>query len=77
MKKKILFSYYSMDMGGSTTSLLSLMNSLNPEKYEVYLIMYRNTGNMISYIPKHVTILEPAVKEKSIYQNIKKYAKFC
>lgn len=75
MKKKILFSYYSMDMGGSTTSLLSLMNSLNPEKYEVYLIMYRNTGNMISYIPKHVTILEPAVKEKSIYQNIKKICK--
>lgn len=72
MRKKILFSYYSMDIGGSTTSLLSLMNNLNPEKYDMYLILYRNTGALLPYIPKHVTVLKPAVKEKNVWQNIKK-----
>lgn len=65
-EKKILFAYYSMIIGGSTTSLLSLINAIDKNKYDVYLILYRNNGELLNYIPTNVTLLEPAASKKFI-----------
>lgn len=73
MKKKILVTYYSMVIGGSTTSLLSLLNCIDKSKYEVDLQLYRHDGPLFQYIPQGVNILPPACKEVGKAQ---KYAKF-
>ena len=49
-----------MIIGGSTTSLLSLLSSLDPEKYEIDLQLYRNEGPLLDIIPRHVNLLPEA-----------------
>ncbi len=60
MKKRILIIYYEMMLGGSTTSLLSFMNCINTEKYDVELQLYRNTGDLYDLIPEHIKVLPQA-----------------
>lgn len=60
MKKSILFVYPEMLVGGSTTSLLSLLNELDDRKYEIDLLLYRNIGPLIDDIPHNVTLLPQA-----------------
>ena len=62
MKKKILFVYDSMMTGGTSTALLSLFNSIDFEKYEINLLLYTNTGDLINEVPDFVNILQPAYK---------------
>ena len=63
MKKKILFTYYEMFVGGSTTSLLSILQNFDYDKYDVDLQLYRNRGPLLSYIPKEVNLLPQACVE--------------
>ena len=45
MKKKILFIIWSYTFGGGAESLLtSIVNHLNPEKYEISVIEYHHEG---------------------------------
>lgn len=72
MKKKILFVYYEMTIGGSTTSLLSLLNELDFEKYDVDLLLYQNEGELLPLIPEKVNLLEQAsVPQSKIKKMIK------
>ena len=63
MKKKILFVYDSMMIGGTTTALLSLINTIDRSKYEISLLLYVNTGAMMGEIPEYVKLLPSAYKE--------------
>ena len=60
MKKKILFVYDEMLIGGSTTSLLSILNSIDYDRFEVDLNLYYNKGALFDQIPKQVNILPQA-----------------
>jgi glycosyltransferase involved in cell wall biosynthesis len=60
MKKRILFVYDEMIIGGSTTSLLSIFNSIDYERYEVDLLLYNNVGALFDQIPKQINILPQA-----------------
>ena len=60
MKKRILFVYPEMLMGGSTTNLISILRLLDREKYELYLQLYHNRGPMLGLIPSDVHILPEA-----------------
>ncbi|WP_431029551.1 glycosyltransferase [Lysinibacillus sp. LZ02] len=76
MKKKLLFVYPELMLGGSTTSLISLLNSINPNRYEIDLIMYKNRGEYFNDLPVYVNILE----EASIYSTdslLNKFKKSC
>lgn len=66
MKKKILFIYDSMMIGGTSTALLSLINTIDCSKYEVSLLLYTNTGALMGEIPEFVRVLNPAYKESRI-----------
>lgn len=66
-KRKVLFVYQEMMIGGSTTSLLSILNMLNYDKYDVDLLLERNTGDLFDKIPSSVQVLKPARR----YQNKK------
>lgn len=61
MKKSILFVYPTMMLGGSTTSLLSLLQNFDYEKYRVDLLLYKAEGSFINYIPEQVNILPAAL----------------
>lgn len=62
MKRKILFVYDSMMIGGTTTALLSLMQAIDRTTYDISLLLYSRTGELYSEIPDYVHILEPAYK---------------
>lgn len=61
MKKRVLFVYSTMMLGGSTTSLLSLLQNFDYEKYQVDLLLYKAEGPFIGYIPEQVNILPTAL----------------
>ena len=65
MKKKILFVYDSMLTGGTTTALLSLINTIDRSKYDISLLLYTNTGALMGEIPEFVKILEPAYNKSA------------
>lgn len=64
MKKKILFVYHHMIIGGSTTSLLSILKAIDYDKYDVDLLLYRNDGELVKYIPEKVNLLPQAFIER-------------
>lgn len=71
--KRIIFAYPAMMLGGSTTSLLSILYNLDYEKYSVDLLLDRNTGEWLSDIPKEVHLLKPSylypdAKQRIIHQ---------
>jgi len=76
MKKKILFVYPSMIIGGSTTALLSLLNCLDPDKYEIDLQLFRNEGPLLDVIPEHVNLLPEAQLHKGAKGRAVKLCKF-
>jgi glycosyltransferase involved in cell wall biosynthesis len=62
MKQKLLFVYSEMMTGGSTTSLLNLLNTIDYSKYEVDLQLFRNRGPFLKDIPEKVNLLPEAAK---------------
>lgn len=61
-QKHILFAYPAMMIGGSTTSMLSILNRLDYSKYEVDLLLNSHTGELLDMIPAQVNLLPPALK---------------
>lgn len=57
MKKTVLFVYPQMMMGGSTTSLLSVLNNLNYSEYDVDLLLLYEGGPLFDRVPHKVNIL--------------------
>lgn len=72
-KEKILIIYEDFSAGGSTTSLLALLNAWDYDRYSVDLLPYRLTEaakkRLESQLPKQVNILENAVKHGNSTQN--------
>lgn len=60
MKKRILIAYQSMNIGGSTTSLLGLLDALDYSQVSVDLQLYNNVGPYMEMIPQQINILPPA-----------------
>ncbi len=56
--KKILIVYSKMVVGGSTTSLLSLLNTIDYKNYQVDLLLYDNTGVLQGDIDSRVNLLD-------------------
>ena len=60
MKKKLLFSAYTLDVGGIETALISLLDSLDYSKYEVTLVLEKRQGIFLDNLNKNVTLIEYA-----------------
>lgn len=58
--RNVLIAYPSMGIGGSTTSLLGLLQSLDYSKVNVDLQLYENQGVLLQYLPKEVHLLPQA-----------------
>lgn len=57
MKKKILFVIDSLECGGAEKSLVSLLNLIDYDKYDVDLQLYNPNGMFKNLVPKEVNIL--------------------
>lgn len=58
MKKKLLFTAYSLEIGGIEKALINLLNRLDYEKYDVTLILEKKEGTFLDMVPKEVKVLE-------------------
>ena len=57
MKKNIIFCAYNLDVGGIETALVSLLNNLDYQKYNIYLFLVKKEGIFLDRIPKQVKII--------------------
>ena len=75
MKKRVLVVYPEMMVGGSTTALLSFLNCIDKEKYEIDLQLYKNIGPLLNDIPEGINLLPEAFmyngKLGSLFKKIK------
>lgn len=67
MKKRILISMYSMNIGGAERSLIGLLENFDYEKYDVDLFLYRHEGEFMEYISKKVNLL-PAIDKYTTFE---------
>ena len=57
MKKNILFAVRNMNIGGVEKSLISLLNSLNPNDYDIDVLVLENHGGFLEDIPSWVRVI--------------------
>ncbi len=53
-KIKVLFRHRSMEMGGVEKVILSMLNNLNPEKFDITVCLNLNQGELRDEFPSHV-----------------------
>lgn len=53
-KIKILFRHRSMEMGGVEKVMLSVLNNLDQDKFEMTVLLNLNQGELRNEFPKHV-----------------------
>ncbi len=63
--KKLLFTAYSLDVGGIETALVNLLQRLDYKKYEVTLILEKKEGIFLDQIPKEVQVMEYKISNHS------------
>lgn len=56
--KKILFSAYSLDIGGIETALVTLINELAKKDYDITLVLEKKQGIFLNEIDKNIKIIE-------------------
>lgn len=57
MKPRIFISIHYMHLGGAETSLIGLLQALDPNKVDVDLFVYSHEGEMMQLIPSYVNLL--------------------
>lgn len=53
-KIQVLFRHRSMEMGGVEKVILSMLNNLNPDKFDITVCLNLNQGELKDEFPKHV-----------------------
>ena len=56
--KKLIFFAKHMEIGGLEKSLLNLLNSLDPEKYTVELVLEEQHGPLLEQLGDHISVKE-------------------
>ena len=56
--KKLIFFAKHMEIGGLEKSLLNLLNSLDPEKYSVELVLEERHGPLLEQLGDHISVKE-------------------
>ena len=69
-KIKLLFRHRSMEMGGVEKVMLSIVNNLNPEKFEITVCLNLNQGELRNEFPPHIRKLYLAEGKED-------FSKFC
>ncbi|SDN22217.1 glycosyltransferase [Alkalicoccus daliensis] len=70
MKKKLLFVIDSLACAGAEKSLVTLLNLINYEKYEVDLQLFNYGGELEELVPKQVNLLPPLQYMDHVKKNL-------
>lgn len=73
--KKIVFVIPTMRMGGAEQSLVSLLNSIDLDKYQVDLLLFERKGELLEKVPNKVTIREVDVVTRAMILEFRYYFK--
>lgn len=65
-KTKLLFVIQALGAGGAEKALISLLNYIDYDKYEVDLQLFFKTGVNLKFVPKEVNILPPLIGDKVV-----------
>ena len=57
MKPRIFIAIHYLHLGGAETSLIGLLQALDPQKVDVDLFVYTHEGEMMQLIPSYVNLL--------------------
>ena len=68
MKPRIFIAIHYMHLGGAETSLIGLLQALDPQKVDVDLFVYSHEGDMMKLIPSYVNLLP----ENSVWSMIER-----
>ena len=66
MKKKILFTINTFSRAGAETALLSLLQQLDHEQYDISLFVMTAQGELITELPPHVHLLNDVYDNTSV-----------
>lgn len=75
--KKILFSAYSLDIGGIETALVTLLNELQKKEYDITLVLEKKEGIFLKEINPKIKIIEynPSQSKNIIKRKISNFWK--
>ncbi|MED1863913.1 glycosyltransferase [Fictibacillus nanhaiensis] len=65
--KRMLIATFDLEIGGVERSLINLLRHLDYEKFQVDLLLYRHSGELLNEIPKEVNLL-PEMKEYATFR---------
>lgn len=65
VKKTILIILKSLNIGGVEKALISLLNIIPQNEYEITLMLVRKEGAFLQYIPKNIKIITPPFKKNN------------
>ena len=66
-KPRIFISIHYLEIGGAETSLIGLLQALDPERVEVDLFVHDHRGEMMPFIPQWVNLL-PEIPEYTLIE---------
>ena len=57
MKKKLLFVIPTLYNGGAEKSLVSLLQTIDAEEYDIDLLLFKEMGLFLKQVPDYVNII--------------------
>ena len=75
MKKKILLTTHTLNIGGVERSFISLLENLDYSKYEVDVFLYEHYGELFHLLPKEVQLLPENLNYALLLKPIKEAVK--
>lgn len=70
--KKILFVINTLGTGGAENSLIELIKKLDSQKYDIYLYVLLNQGELRKKLPEYVKLLNETYDDAPVYSPIGK-----
>lgn len=67
MKKRIFIAIHYLEIGGAETSLIGLLNAIDPEQYDVDLFLYSHRGELLKQVLNTVHLL-PEIKKYDVIE---------
>lgn len=62
-KKRVIFFLPALDVGGAERVTVNIIRYLNPNSYDIHLVMVQKKGLFLEHIPNYVTIHDLGVKK--------------
>ena len=74
-KKKVLFIMESLGIGGAEKSLLTILDMIDKEKYDIDLYLFNHNGKFMNFIPENVNVL-PLPRKYDLFSKNRKVAPY-